>query len=301
MARYDSDGRCLSQVRAHPALYLAERSQSSRRMATCSKSSMRLRQCVRCASEAAPISTSDQRAHSLLRRMLVVQGNLAVGVRGKDTIVLAVEKKSSPKLQDTDTMRKIHMLDEHVCLAFAGLTADARVLVNKARVECQSYRLTLDEAVSLEYITRYIAGVQQKYTQSGGVRPFGISTLIVGFDADGSPKLYQTEPSGTYAEWKANATVRVAAPGDPLGGDGRNSKTIREWLEKNYEETEGAATTKLAIKALLEIVEASGKNIEVAVMRKEGMSQLTEEEVEAVMKEIEAEKDSAQAAPGTTS
>jgi len=209
-------------------------------------------------------------------------------VRGKDTIVLAVEKKSSPKLQDTDTMRKIHMLDEHVCLAFAGLTADARVLVNKARVECQSYRLTLDEAVSLEYITRYIAGVQQKYTQSGGVRPFGISTLIVGFDADGSPKLYQTEPSGTYAEWKANAT-------------GRNSKTIREWLEKNYEETEGAATTKLAIKALLEIVEASGKNIEVAVMRKEGMSQLTEEEVEAVMKEIEAEKDSAQAAPGTTS
>jgi len=215
----------------------------------------------------------------------VRKGNLAVGVRGKDSIVLAVEKKSSPKLQDTDTMRKIHMLDEHVCLAFAGLTADARVLVNKARVECQSYRLTLDEAVSLEYITRYIAGVQQKYTQSGGVRPFGISTLIVGFDADGTPRLYQTEPSGTYAEWKANAT-------------GRNSKTIREWLEKNYEETEGAATPKLAIKALLEIVEANGKNIEVAVMKKEGMTQLTEEEVEAIMKEVEEEKENAQPTSG---
>lgn len=47
-------------------------------------------------------------------------------------------------------------------------------------MEAQSYRLTLDEQVSVEYLTKHIAGVQQKYTQSGGVRPFGISTLIVG-------------------------------------------------------------------------------------------------------------------------
>ncbi|XP_058179761.1 proteasome subunit alpha type-7-like isoform X2 [Rhododendron vialii] len=171
----------------------------------------------------------------------VRKGNAAVGVRGTDTIVLGVEKKSTAKLQDSRSVRKIVNLDDHIALACAGLKADARVLINRARIECQSHRLTVEDPVTVEYITRYIAGLQQKYTQSGGVRPFGLSTLIVGFDPHtGVPSLYQTDPSGTFSAWKANAT-------------GRNSNSMREFLEKNYKETSGQETVKLAIRALLEV------------------------------------------------
>lgn len=130
-------------------------------------------------------------------------GTCAVGVKGKDVVVLGCEKRSALKLQDTRiTPSKIAVLDNHAVLAFAGLNADARILIDKARLEAQSHRLTVEDPVSIEYITKYIASVQQKYTQSGGVRPFGISTLVVGFDPnDQTPRLYQTEPSGIYSAW----------------------------------------------------------------------------------------------------
>lgn len=163
--------------------------------------------------------------------------------------MLGVEKKSLQQLQDPRTVRKTAMLDDHICLAFAGLNADARVLIDKARIECQSHRLTVEDPVSVDFITRYIAGVQQKYTQSGGMRPFGISTLIIGFDPnDTVPRLYQTEPSGMYSAWKANAI-------------GRSSKTVREFLEKNYkDDMSQEESIKLTIKSLLEVVQTGAKS-----------------------------------------
>eukprot|EP00294_Goniomonas_avonlea_P006976 CAMPEP_0114556752 /NCGR_PEP_ID=MMETSP0114-20121206/9455_1 /TAXON_ID=31324 /ORGANISM="Goniomonas sp, Strain m" /LENGTH=253 /DNA_ID=CAMNT_0001741975 /DNA_START=16 /DNA_END=777 /DNA_ORIENTATION=- len=211
----------------------------------------------------------------------VRKGTTALAVRGDDVIVLGVEKKSTAKLQQPRTVRKISNLDSHICLAFAGLTADARVLVNRGRVECQSYRLTYEDPVSTEYITRFIARIQQKYTQSGGMRPFGISTLVVGFDADGQSRLYQTDPSGTYNAWKANAI-------------GRSSKTVREFLEKNYDAkitSNSDDVLKLTIRALLEVVESGGRNIEVAVLRRgEPLKVLDDEEVDAIVATVEAEK-----------
>lgn len=205
-----------------------------------------------------------------------------MGVRGKDVVVLGVEKKSVAKLQEDRTVRKICLIDDHVVMAFAGLTADARILISRARLECQSHRLTVEDPVTLEYITRHVATLKQQYTQSNGRRPFGISCLIGGFDYDGTPHLYQTDPSGTYHEWKANVV-------------GRSAKSVREYLEKHYSaeavESEKGAV-RLAICALLEVVQSGGKNLEVVLMRRgEPMKIMDVQEIEEYVSAIEKEKE----------
>ncbi|KAL3859746.1 hypothetical protein ACJMK2_009944 [Sinanodonta woodiana] len=212
----------------------------------------------------------------------VKKGSTAVGVRGKNIVVLGVEKKAVAKLQEDRTVRKVALLDDHVALAFAGLTADARILINRARIECQSHKLTVEDPVTLEYITRYIAQLKQKYTQSNGRRPFGLSVLIIGFDYDGSPRLYQTDPSGTYHEWKANAI-------------GRSAKSVREFLEKHYTDEVAASDKeciKLTLKALLEVVQSGGKNVELVIMtRGQPLKMLESDEIDKYMAEIEKERE----------
>merc|ERR1719231_225859 len=183
------------------------------------------------------------------------------------------------KLQESRTVRKILLADDNVAVAFAGLNADARVLANMTRVECQSLRLNYEDEPTVEHVARYMARQQQKYTHRGGVRPFGISTLIVGYDSTGQPKLYNTDPSGTYYNWKATCV-------------GRNAKTVQDYLEKNWKEgLNDEAAIKLAIKALLEVVESSGQNVDILVVSNAGGAPtapriLPDDEVKTLIEEI---------------
>jgi len=120
----------------------------------------------------------------------VEKGATAVGVRGANCVVLGVEKKATQKLQEERTIRKICSIDSHISLAFAGLTADARVMIDRVRQECQQHRLTVEDSATVEYITCFLANLKQRYTQSNGRRPFGISALVVGFDPHSKKVLF---------------------------------------------------------------------------------------------------------------
>ena len=149
------------------------------------------------------------------------KGNCTVGLKTKDHIIFAVEKKANKKLQDPRSFKKICLIDHHIVSAYTGLTADARILINQARVEAQSFRMTYDEQPSINYISRKVSALMQKYTQKGGARPFGLSIMIAGMNRDGTPQLNQIDPSGMITYYRANCI-------------GRNAKFVNEYLEKNY-------------------------------------------------------------------
>ncbi len=154
-------------------------------------------------------------------REAVKRGATAIGLKAKDGVLLIADRRVASKLLETTTIEKIYKIDEHICAATSGLVADARVLVDRARVEAQINRLTYDESISVKELARRICDYKQQYTQFGGVRPFGISLIIGGVD-DG-PKLFETDPSGALLEYKATAI-----------GAGRN--VVVEYLEKEYRE-----------------------------------------------------------------
>lgn len=186
-------------------------------------------------------------------REAVKKGATAVGVKWKEGVVLAVEKRITSKLIEPSSYEKIFQIDDHIAAAPpSGIIADARVLVDRARLEAQVYRLTYGEPVPLTVLVKKICDLKQAHTQYGGVRPFGAALLMAG--VNDKPELYETDPSGAYFEWKAVAI-----------GSGRN--TIMAIFEEHYSDDldmEGGAI-KLAIMALAKTIEEpSADSIEVA-------------------------------------
>jgi proteasome alpha subunit len=188
----------------------------------------------------------------------VRRGWTALGVRCSDGVVLAVEKKRISPLVDPSSMEKILKIDDHIGATFAGLSSDARILVDRARQEAQINRLLYDEPIDAEVLTKKVSEVKQIYTQHAGVRPFGVALLVAGVDKFG-PRLFMTEPSGAYAGYFA-AVI------------GTGSQPVTEFFEKNYTKdlTIDSAIT-LSLRSFSPVVEGGldPQRIEMAIIPSE--------------------------------
>jgi len=151
----------------------------------------------------------------------VRRGTIAVGVKCKDGIVIAVEEKSK-KLQIANIAQKIFQIDDHVGVAAAGYIPDARSQVDNARFFSQSNKMIYDEPVEVETIAKHLADQCQQYTQYAGVRPYGVA-LILGGVVNSKPELFLTDPSGTFISYEAIAI-------------GSGSDQVTDFLEKTYKE-----------------------------------------------------------------
>ncbi len=149
----------------------------------------------------------------------VRRGTVAVGIKCKDGIIIAVEEKPR-KLQISNTAQKIFQIDDHVGVAAAGYIPDARSQVDNARFFSQSNKMIYDEPVEVETIAKHLADQSQQYTQYAGVRPYGVA-LILGGVVNNTPQLYLTDPSGTYISYDAIAI-------------GSGSDQVTDFLEKTY-------------------------------------------------------------------
>ncbi|WP_048149318.1 archaeal proteasome endopeptidase complex subunit alpha [Palaeococcus ferrophilus] len=221
-------------------------------------------------------------------REAVKRGATAVGVKCKEGVVLAVEKRVTSRLIEPESYEKIFQIDEHIAAASSGIIADARILVDRARLEAQVYRLTYGEPVPLNVLVKKICDLKQMHTQYGGVRPFGAALLMAGVNE--KPELYETDPSGAYFEWKAVAI-----------GSGRN--TAMAIFEEHYKEDMSLdEAIRLAVLALAKTIEEpSPESIEVAVItvkdkkfmkvEKEKVAKCLEEALkEAEKEEVEEEE-----------
>ena len=175
----------------------------------------------------------------------VRRGTTSIVCRNSNSVVFTVEKKSS-ELQEIIGSEKIFKVDDHIGVAIAGLTADARVLVDRARVQAQVNILNYDETISVKDSTLNICEYLQLFTQNAGVRPFGVSFLIAGVDSNGQASLYLTDPSGAMWGYKAFAI-------------GSGATEARAYLEENYKEDISDEDLKLL--PLRTLKELMGENL----------------------------------------
>jgi len=201
----------------------------------------------------------------------VNRGATVLGIACSEGIVLGAEEPVQTELQDPNFGWKIHDVDEHLGAAVVGLSSDARILIDQARIYAQVNRLTYDEPINVEVLAKHVVDIEQLYTQHAGVRPFGVSIIFGGVDETGS-KLFTTDPSGSYRAYKAVAL-------------GSERGVVEAILNEEYQEgLKLNEAVKLAVKCLLKAIETRGEKLsaKIAIIPSETkkFKMLTAEEVE---------------------
>ena len=212
----------------------------------------------------------------------VRQGSTAIGMVCKDGILLLSDKRIVDPLIVPESVEKIWKIDDHMGATASGIISDARILIERAQLRAQQHRVTYDTEIDTLSIVKDMCNVKQICTQSGGLRPFGVSILVAGIDDDG-PKLFETDPTGIYFRYKATAI-------------GEGETEAEEILHKNYNENLDLEDgLKLAIKALTKSIgtDFDVDRIDVAYIKTadKRFSKVDRSKVEKLIAEIKKQKD----------
>jgi len=196
----------------------------------------------------------------------VKRGTTCLGIVFKDGIVLATVKMNT-SLIVTSALEKIFQIDDHIAAVAAGFLADARVLVNQSRVRAQVHKITYEEPSDVWAIARVIGDRMQFSTMYAGLRPFGVSFLIGGFDKSGA-HIIEADPSGTLFEWQAYALGRGAVVAN---------KILRQKWKPNMSE-------KDAVELAADILNKTEKEkremiLDIAVITSGKFKKMTKEEI----------------------
>jgi proteasome alpha subunit len=199
----------------------------------------------------------------------VKRGTTSIGVVFDRGVVLTALRYTDKLSATNDMNEKIQQVDEHIGITSAGLSGDARVLIDRSRVKCQVYRITYGEKIDTFSLVKFVADLKQWHTQYAGLRPMGVSFLIAGPE----PALFETEPGGAVYKWKAQAIGR--------GKDAAAKVLSAGWREGMDE----SKAVNLALKALQKSEKrADKKNIEIAIIRDGKFNKLKDKEKMAVLR-----------------
>jgi len=175
----------------------------------------------------------------------VKQGSCSVGLRNSKFAVVASLKRSSSEL--ASYQQKVYKIDDHLGIAISGLISDARVLAQWLRNEALNHKFVFQSNIQTERLVIKLSDKSQVYTQKAEKRPYGVGLLVIGVDKTGT-HLYQTDPSGVYFEYIAQAI-------------GARSQSARTYLEKVYEKVESFDRDEIIRQSLHALKGASQKKI----------------------------------------